>query len=384
VIVWAALLFTPTALLLEAASFIVFPKFYNFDNDSQKYLACALLAVPALMIYTCYICCWHKFVDFTCKILHAVAGVLGQHLGLCVVALISLVFSVLWTILCCTVVLTLADKLNSAQHACDRNDDSSQCLGQGTLYGLYALTFMIFVWGGTVFQNVGHTTNCGVFGRWYFNKPASVRSSLWVSLTTSFGSICLGSLIVAFISALEATIRLMRRQSGRNNTVLLVVLCVLECFVRCIRDMVEAFSYFAYVQCAIRGLSFWSSAKATYALCKWENIYALVATCLVSNVCAMGSLMCGTLSGAAGYLIGAKFIPEGLSQDEVRSIHVMNIISAIVIGIVTARTILNVLRSGFATIVVCWAENREALQRLQVGLHEEFNQRSQVLEIRLL
>merc|ERR1712139_105820 len=140
--------------------------------------------------------------------------------------------------------------------------------------------------------------------------------------------------------------------------------------ISCIKDMAEAFSYFAYVQCAIRGLSFWSSAKATYALCTWENLYALVATTVVDTVCALGSLMCGILSGAAGYYVGAKFIPEGLSEDEVSSIHVLNIISAILIGMAVARTILNVLRSGFATIVVCWAENREALRSLQCALYD--------------
>merc|ERR1711904_261230 len=144
-----------------------------------------------------------------------------------------------------------------------------------------------------------------------------------------------------------------RRSSGRNNVVQMVVLCVLECLISCIRDMVEAFSYFAYVQCAIRGLSFWSSAKATYALCKWDNLYELIGTTLVGNVCSLGSVMCGLLSGAAGYLIGARFIPEGLSEDDVRSIHFLSILGATLIGMVTARTILNVLRSGFATIVVC-------------------------------
>lgn len=318
-------------------------------------------------------------IDFTAKILYAVAGVLEQHLGLCIVALVVLVFSVLWAILCFTAVVALSDKLIKSQHDCEGSIDSNKCFGPATAYGLYALTFMIFAWGVTVFQNVGHTTNCGVFGRWYFRQPASVCRCLWVSLTTSFGSICLGSLIVAFIAAVEATLRHMRRQIGRSNGALQALLCVLDCFITCIKDMMEAFSYFAYVQCALRGLSFWSSAKATYALCKCENLYPLVATTLVEQVCNLGSLMCGMFAGAAGYLVGARFVPEGLMDVEVSNILAVNILSGILIGIITARTILNVLRSGFATIVVCWAENKEAPRSLQGGLAEEFNQRNQVL-----
>merc|ERR1711904_118080 len=102
-----------------------------------------------------------------------------------------------------------------------------------------------------------------------------------------------------------------RRSSGRNNGVQMGALCVLECLISCLRDMVEAFSYFAYVQCAIRGLSFWSSAKATYALCKSENIFALVATTLVDNVCFLGSVMCGIIAALVGSLgCTRRFITE--------------------------------------------------------------------------
>merc|ERR1739848_361395 len=121
------------------------------------------------------------------------------------------------------------------------------------------------------------------------------------------------------------------RRNNNGNTVTQIVLCLLDCLISCIRDMVEAFSYFAYVQVAMRGLSFWSSAKVTFTLCKWDNLFALVGTTLVGNVCAMGSLMCGLLSGLVGYLVGAKLVPQGLSKDEVSNIHVVNIVSAIVL-----------------------------------------------------
>lgn len=381
VMIWISVLFTPTVLLINAACFIEFPETYQFESEQTRHIAAASLAIPALMMLMCYICCWRKLIDFTTKIVYAVAGVFQQHfLGLTMVALVCLVFSMLWAILCSTAVVALSDKLLKAQDACEKSDESDKCLGQGSFYGFYALTFMVFAWGVTVFQNVGHTTNCGVFGRWYFRQPASVCRSLWVSLTTSFGSICLGSLIVAFISALEATVRQIRRQSGNNNNVAaLVLLCVLDCLISCIRDMVEAFSYFAYVQCAIRGLSFWSSAKATYALCKSENIFALVATTLVDNVCLLGSVMCGIIAASVGSFVGTRRFITEWTEDQVHNMWVVNFISALLIGLVTARTILTVLRSGFATIVVGWAEDKQALHSLQPMLYQDFNQRSQVL-----
>jgi hypothetical protein len=373
-LVWAALLFTPTVMLVEAWSLLAYPDFWVLD-DVTRISASVSLAVSALVLVVCYCMRWQKLIDFTAKLLCEITGVLGQHLSLCFVALVSLLCSVVYAIVCCTVVVAVSSMWLKVQRDCALAA-SPKCLfvscpkcrfqvGMQDFLGLYFLTAMIFAWGTTIFQNVSHTTNCGVFGRWYFRRPASVRSSLWVSLTTSFGSICLGSLILAFLLALCNLIRMIRETSndirGRNMVAFIMIL-VLECLIICIRDIVEAFNYFAYVQVAIRGFSFWSSTKVTFALCKFENLFAIVATTLVDNVCVLGALMCSILASAVGYLVGGRFIPAGLSEDLVSYINTMNITFAFLIGLATSRTILNVVRSGFATVLICWSESNEPLQ----------------------
>ena len=89
------------------------------------------------------------------------------------------------------------------------------------------LLLISFYWGFQVNKNVSHTTTCGVAATWYFSNvidhkptPAAFKRTM----TTSFGSVCLGSLIVAFLQAVRAILR-----SSKNGRSLYVIYaCVVD------------------------------------------------------------------------------------------------------------------------------------------------------------
>lgn len=55
-------------------------------------------------------------------------------------------------------------------------------------------------------------------------------------MTTSFGSICMGSLLVAIVEALESMVRNEREESDG------LLLCLLQCLLACLRDVIEYFN----------------------------------------------------------------------------------------------------------------------------------------------
>ena len=84
----------------------------------------------------------------------------------------------------------------------DDNCDSSP-LG-GTYFGFLISLY----WGGSVIMNIVHVTVAGSFASWYFLYPVQKQEnptwkSMMRALTTSFGSICLGSLIVAIVKSIS-------------------------------------------------------------------------------------------------------------------------------------------------------------------------------------
>lgn len=107
----------------------------------------------------------------------------------------------------------------------------------------------------------------GFFGRWYFSADGPLLfPSLQVALTTSFGSICFGTFVVAAINAVQMLVRSVRIAAQDGNVVGCVVALILECIIDAIGDMLEYFNAWVYVQCAIRGGSFCESARATCAM----------------------------------------------------------------------------------------------------------------------
>lgn len=79
-------------------------------------------------------------------------------------------------------------------------------------------------WFSEWLKNTIHTTISGVYGSWYFhphNTPrGATRGALKRSLTYSFGSISLGSLLVAIINFLRQMCSIAQQsEAGQGNIV---------------------------------------------------------------------------------------------------------------------------------------------------------------------
>jgi hypothetical protein len=96
-------------------------------------------------------------------------------------------------------------------------------------YGYYFLLFLSFFFTHQVIQNCTHVTVSGTIGSWWFSPEDSgccsggVMGSTIRTLTTSFGSICFGSLLVAILQALKAVANAARSEEGGS-----FLLCLAE------------------------------------------------------------------------------------------------------------------------------------------------------------
>ena len=76
-----------------------------------------------------------------------------------------------------------------------------------------------FFWGLLVIKNIVHCTTAGTVGSWWFvaNPQKPVMGAVKRAMTTSLGSICLGSLVVAVLKAMRVMIDSARRGSRRSG-----------------------------------------------------------------------------------------------------------------------------------------------------------------------
>lgn len=153
------------------------------------------------------------------------------------------------------------------------NDDSDGDDGGSIVGFYYFLMFLSLYWGFQVMKAVVQTTVAGTLACWWFQpeREAPVSGSLFRSLTTSFGSICLGSFIVAFVQAVREVLHALRRQAergdSRNRSALTAcLLSMLEMLMGWLDEAVQYFNKYAYCYVAAYGLGFVSSGRLVSSL----------------------------------------------------------------------------------------------------------------------
>lgn len=102
------------------------------------------------------------------------------------------------------------------------------------LHSLIVFCFFSFYWTSQVIKNIVHVTISGVYACYYFlmgSPQGMTKSPTWESFkracTTSIGSICFGSLIIAVVQTLRALAQMLR--GNGDNGLLAFLACLIDC-----------------------------------------------------------------------------------------------------------------------------------------------------------
>jgi hypothetical protein len=241
----------------------------------------------------------------------------------------------------------------SILHATDNGSGSK-------LNGLaYFLLLISLYWTQEVLRNIAHTTTAGVVATWWFNPAATAAT--WPSFvratTTSLGSICLGSLIVAVLQAIRQVVR-----EAVNSRECGMLSCFLLCLLDWIESLVRYFNMYAYTRVAIYGLDYVQSAKETWQMFVDRGFEVIVNGDLTGMVLGMGALIGGVVTGVVCG-IWAR------AMDVYAWIFVA--IIAFVIGYVMVYLIMTVIHSAVATTYVVWSEDPATIQQTRTTHYQK-------------
>jgi len=341
-----------------------------------NYIAVAAFVIGGFLVCcgsclcACTWFCYRDLIPLTIEVIAAVTDVVLRYMSMLWISACSAIASVLWSFICVGVFVGVAAR-NTRISA---TTPSGASTGAGPILGYiqYFFEMLVYFWGGFVAFNTCHVTFCGVFGRWYYGKTtdSTVRDSVKVACSTSFGSICFGSLIIAVIRAMEAVARKLQNDAEESeNYVACVIACIIRMVISCIGDILEWISLYAYVQVAIRGLSFISAAKATYSMATISNLTYVVSAILVGWVVSMGAVLCGLSSALASGILAYLIcdVPEFCV-----ALSVIAAIFGLLAGCIAGGSAVGVINSGAVTILMSWAENPDVLQHTHKDLHGKF------------
>lgn len=156
-------------------------------------MACFGLVFTAYYTYVV----WSR-IPFAASNLICAASCIKSNIGLAFFAFNNVVLQFLWALVWTTAFVSTTYVMGDCQPDGTCNNEING--------GIAFLFFVSLYWVAQVISNVVHVTVAGVCGTWWLHPTEAngccsqaVRSSYWRSVTSSFGSICLGSLLVALI-----------------------------------------------------------------------------------------------------------------------------------------------------------------------------------------
>eukprot|EP00271_Cylindrocystis_brebissonii_P000889 TRINITY_DN11064_c0_g1_i2.p1 TRINITY_DN11064_c0_g1~~TRINITY_DN11064_c0_g1_i2.p1 ORF type:complete len:535 (-),score=92.06 TRINITY_DN11064_c0_g1_i2:1182-2786(-) len=237
-----------------------------------------------------------------------------------------------------------------------------------------SLMLLSLFWSMEVIRNVIHTTTCGTVATYYFQKYEMPHNptgrSLGRALTTSFGSICLGSFIVAFLQTLRALVS-MARSDNQDSAITAIISSCAECILACLEAIVRYFNKWAYVQVAVYGKSFVQAARDTWDLFETQGFQLVINDDLTGGAlflgCIFGGLFSSLFSGIWTYT-------------KIKDLTVAIAVIAFFIGYFMTYLTVAVVESAVATYYVCYAEDPATLQRNDPQFYEVIRERHTFLQ----
>lgn len=281
-------------------------------------------------------------IPFASSNLRTALSAIQTNAGVCAVAYGVAGLAVVWTM-----VWSLAVVGVTYHHL-----DASSCVTGSCMRWNVPLIFCMllsFYWTVQVFQNVLHVTVSGVVGTWWFapHDALSVFSPAIVdsfrrATTYSFGSICMGSLLVSVVQALETMVRSAKKYNRGG-----LLTCLLECILSLLSRIAIYFNRWAYCYVGLYGYDYISSGRKAMELFRAKGWTTIITDDLVHQSLRLVAVVVGAFSGFLGMLLG-----RATGWSSIGPIFFF----CFIMGLSMSTILMNVVLSAVDTVIVAFAE----------------------------
>eukprot|EP00986_Skeletonema_menzelii_P007445 scaffold2929_cov145-Skeletonema_menzelii.AAC.1 len=345
-----------TVMIRHARGMIVFALVFNILASLvftigaffvSPFAAIMGILMVAFNAYFAYVV-WERIPFAACNLKTATSAV-KANLGLSFVAYSSLISMFCWTafwLVSAVPTLYITSGCDAQAGACDKEAN-----------GLVVFALLVsYYWTYQVIQNTVHVTVAGVVGTWWFVPTEAssfcsraIGDSYFRSLTYSFGSICLGSLIVAAVESLVTMVRNLR-ESGDGGS---VFLCIAECLLALLRDIIEYFNKWAFTYVGVYGYSFIEAGKNVTNLFKSRGWTTIITDSLAQNVLTLVSVGVGLITAITCLIFSYT---HGMVFGNELGASAAAFFIGFTTGLVLTNTLLSLVSAAVNTVIVCYAD----------------------------
>eukprot|EP00760_Papus_ankaliazontas_P022174 PhM_4_TR18809/c1_g1_i1/m.32262 len=323
--------------------------YFLFINDFV-YMG-VLLTVCAVLHLIWLLCAWSR-IALAAILLRTSASLTFHYPATMVISVYSLLVSHAVYFVSAAALLSWMERSTDV----DYNGDKHTHLQVRDGCGGYVLLGLLFLfWGIQVVINVVHVTVSGLSATVYFlstNMPVNpTMKSFKRAMTSSFGSICFGSLVVAIFQLLYAICRAFASRHRRN----IIALCAM-CLIGILRRLIEWFNVYAFTYIAIYGDAYLTAASRAWNLITAAPCAVVFNDALISSAVSLTVVLAGFIGWVVGH-IALKSMAAGF-----------------VVGLwclVVSLLLLRVVYINVVTLFVCVAEAPDTLRLTNPELHAE-------------
>jgi hypothetical protein len=265
---WVARAFTKQFIWITGILNIVFGLVTAIYMLSRKYYSGGIVFLIFTLFTAFCFYTWIPRIPFSVLMLQTAIDVSKKHGHVYMVSalggLLATAFAAWFSVTLVAIYVKYEPNANNA--ACSTG--AGGC-SKAKVIGLIAFVTFASYWITEWLKNTIHTTISGVYGSWYFNVnnyPTKVtRGALKRALTYSFGSISLGSLLVAIINCLRQLCSIARNSSMQQGDILgSILFCILGCLIGILDWAVQFINRYAFSHIALYGKGYFPAAKDTW------------------------------------------------------------------------------------------------------------------------
>eukprot|EP00548_Thalassiothrix_antarctica_P006690 CAMPEP_0194135602 /NCGR_PEP_ID=MMETSP0152-20130528/5702_1 /TAXON_ID=1049557 /ORGANISM="Thalassiothrix antarctica, Strain L6-D1" /LENGTH=558 /DNA_ID=CAMNT_0038831921 /DNA_START=51 /DNA_END=1727 /DNA_ORIENTATION=- len=363
-----------TLLMGPITNFVASVLFFVYYNNVM--MGCVTLVMCAFSVCYAYMV-WRR-IPFAAANIATAMEALHENKGIFplayLVTIVATVWVTLWAIAVANITIQHKDWIYTTVTCTNNNTDYTLSSPEETdctkiTPGGYAIFFGLLLnlyWTSQVIGNCFHTTIAGVVGTWWFtteeDRPKGCCTSTiydcWVRTNIySFGSICLGSLVVAILRVLHVLVSMGRNNNQQNGGGggAAIFWCLLECIVNLLEQIIEYLNHWAFVYVGLYGYDYITSGKKVIELFKSRGWTIIINDNLVHSAFSMLQFWIGIISGGVGAISGKMFL-------EASTPWYAGAIFGFVLGLLFSSILFSVVNSAVDTVVVCFAESPNSLR----------------------
>jgi len=214
-----------------------------------------------------------------------------------------------------------------------------------------------FLWIVAVLSAIYQHVVAGSVAGWYFSRDVmsagkpreTAYSSLFHAVTSSFGSLAFGALVLAFVQFLNYLLETTKKANTKNR-VLVWIITFLQCLLGCIEGIVKYINKFAYIYVAMHGYSFCTAARECFELISRNFFSAVIMDTITGFVLFIGKALFTAL---------CTIITIAVLDIQDRPLTAVTLGLTIILSFSVLHIVSHVIGVSVDTVFVCYLEDLE-------------------------